>query len=198
MNTPTPSSQSPQDRIVEIHYSLPTEVCVDLTRRLLASVSCHSTREVYQRAVLKNVIFFGVGLDRQARRRLKAALLQRWRCPRQDGNFQFFIQYGVKICLMKETKLRSYQIFTLPNYFCDGTDRPVQRRQSEPRSQGLSIWLCTRLWSKMCCGQHQVRSVCKQINNSPPSLWVSLRKEYEMKGHADKCHAFALEWPCKW
>ena len=54
----TQTSNSPVDDISDLLDHLPTQACVELTRRLLTSISSLPTGAARPRAVLKTVILF--------------------------------------------------------------------------------------------------------------------------------------------
>jgi hypothetical protein len=55
---PTQSPTSPLEKISDLLDHLPIQACVELTRRLLTSISSLPTGAVRPRAVLKTVILF--------------------------------------------------------------------------------------------------------------------------------------------
>jgi hypothetical protein len=55
---PTKSSTSPLEEISDLLYHLPIQACVELTRRILTSISSLPTGAARPRAVLKTVILF--------------------------------------------------------------------------------------------------------------------------------------------
>ena len=55
---PTQTSTSPLEDISDLHDHLPIQACVELTRRLVTSISFLPTGAARPRAVLKTVILF--------------------------------------------------------------------------------------------------------------------------------------------
>jgi len=126
---PTQSPTSPLEDISDLLDRL-LQACVELTRRLLTSISSLPNGTARPRAVLNTVIFvteYGStpwedGTDKTLR-------LACWNADGVRGRKleleHFLSQHGVDIRLLSETFLNAGQAFRLASYVCQGTDRPT-------------------------------------------------------------------------
>ena len=107
---------------------LPLQACVELTRRLLTSISLPTGAD-RPRSVLKTVIMF-VGEYGSTPRRTEQCKSLRLACWNANGlrsrklHLEHFLnQHDVDICLLSETFLDTGEAFRLANYVCLSTDR---------------------------------------------------------------------------
>jgi hypothetical protein len=144
---PTQSPDSPLEEISDLLDLLPIQACVELTRRLLTSVSSLPTGSVRQRAVLQTVIVLWPNMAARPRRtrRRKPLRLTCWNADGVRGRKleleHFLSQQGVDICLLSEAFLNSGQAFRLVNYIC-------HRRQTNCRGRNSHHgppWYCPPL-----------------------------------------------------
>jgi hypothetical protein len=98
-------SRHPLEEISDLLDVLPIQACVDLTRRLLTSVSTLPTGADRPRSVLKTVIILWPNMAAHPRRTTRSKPL-RFACWNSDGvrgrklELEHFLsQHGVDICL---------------------------------------------------------------------------------------------------
>jgi hypothetical protein len=126
-----PHGQSPLEVIADLLENLPTNACVELTRRFILAASSITTGEARQRAALKT---FSCSLPSMAVRPRtngeKALRLAYWNADGVRGRKRelepFLSEHGVDICFLNETHLQSGKALRFANYVCHRTDRPTR------------------------------------------------------------------------
>ena len=115
-----PPSTSPLEDISDVLYSLPLKICVQLTRRLLASISSFRKGAARARAVLKPLSSSSLNMAARPRttNRGKILRLAYWNAADMRGRMlqleHFLGQHAVDICLLSETFLTPAKPSGLP------------------------------------------------------------------------------------
>jgi hypothetical protein len=124
---PPHPTHSSFESISKLLYNLPLEAFVELTRRLLTSISSIRTGEARPQAVLKTVILFvdeyGSALRKDVRKSPAPRLLECGLNGRKLELEHFLKQHDFNICLLSETFLNPGQAFQPANYVCHCKDR---------------------------------------------------------------------------
>jgi len=125
----TLSPTSPLEEISDLLDHLPLHACVELTHRLLTSITSLPTETARPRAFMKTVILLYQNIAaRRGRTELcKALRLACWNANgvscRKLVLVHSLSQHGVDICLLIQPFLNPGQAFRFANYVCHRTDK---------------------------------------------------------------------------